>query len=104
MQKVTKEDVERQVLDIAKSFRGKNSVILPSDYLGADAGIVGGDSVEFLDEVEARFGVDLKPLVERGPPPRRQPWWTWISGTPITKTGVDVTVNELVDYIVAHSD
>lgn len=92
-------NIERRLTMILRDYCSSDQDIHVNHFIGADLGVVGGDAVEFLDRVEAEYQVDLRPLVERGPPPKRQPWWTWIAGSKVANTGVDVTIREMAEYI-----
>jgi hypothetical protein len=67
--------------------------------IGQEIGLNGGDSVQFLDELEDRFGVSLEPLVQgkiiRDPPSSIRRLLE-LPGRQIS----DFTVAELVDYLV----
>ena len=98
MQPVTK-DVEPAVFDVLREYAGKKTVTEDS-LLAADLHIDGSDSVEVLDKLEELFRVDLRPLIERGPLERNTVFHRMF-GVPPRKSGVDVSVRELIDFILA---
>jgi hypothetical protein len=92
-------NIEDHLRSILRDYVSPTQDIHDSHFIGRDLGVIGGDAVEFLNRVEAECQVDLRPLIETGPPPRRQPWWTWIAGHRVTNTGTDVTIKEMSEYI-----
>ena len=71
--------------------------------VGADLHVYGGDCVELLDKLEGLFSVDLRPLIERGPLERTGALHR-LFGIPPRRSGVDVSVKELIDFIVEHRE
>lgn len=60
------ESVLDQVLRVISSYTGTSVAAIDVDAkIGMDLGLNGGDSIEFLDELEITFGTDLSPLVDR---------------------------------------
>ena len=92
-------NIEHRLTMILRDYCPPDQDIQASHFIGRDLGVLGGDAVEFLNHLESEYDVDLRPLVETGPPPKRQPWWTWITGAKVINSGVDVTVRELAEYI-----
>ncbi len=89
--------VREAVCKLINEFAGKQPFTGDS-MLGADLHIYGSDSVEFLDKLENLFSVDLRPLVERGPL-ERTGFWSRMFGVTPRPSGVDISVNELIDFI-----
>lgn len=94
------ERVHSVVVEIARKYAGKMA-IEDCAFIDQDLGIVGDDCVEFIEELEGAFEVDLRPLVERGPL-QRQSVLRKILGVPPQRSGADVTISELVEFI-SHS-
>ena len=90
-------DLLTRILTIVHNYAG-SQLVNPDAYLASDLGIFGGDAVELLDELEERFGVDLHPLIERGPYERNSFWHRLFMITP-RQAGVDVTSREIAEFI-----
>ena len=91
------DDIENEILAVIRKYALSKSVSLDV-MLGRELGIRGGDSVEFLDELEGRFNVDLRPLVERGPLEQNTLMHRFFGIEPRC-SGVDFTGRELVEFI-----
>ncbi len=89
--------IDQQVYEIVAKYVASDQFD-PDALLCRDLSICGGDSVEFLDELEDRFQVDLRPLVERGPLERNSRLHRLFGVTP-RRSGVDVSTNEVIDFI-----
>lgn len=62
-----------QVLSVILSYTGIPPAAIDVDAkIGGELGLHGGDSIEFLDEIETKFGADLTPLVEKHKTPNRK--------------------------------
>lgn len=93
--------VEETVLSILRSFVGTRVAIDRQKLIGRELGISGGDSVELLDELEEKFGVDLNPLVEKATLHLEPSWFDRIRGREQGPAVADVTVGDLVQFIEA---
>ena len=91
-----------RVIDVVRKYCGGLSV-RRADYICGDLGIAGGDVVELLEELESTFGVDLRPLVERGPVERNS-FWHRLCGVEPRQSGVDVRVEEIASFITSSSE
>lgn len=85
------------MLEIAGRYSGHQAAG-PDAHIARDLGIAGGDAVEFLDELEEVFGVDLKPLIERGPYERNS-YLHLLVGIERRRSGVDVTCRDIAAFI-----
>jgi len=95
---VNEETVGRSVLDTARKYCGRNVDI--NDRVVGDLQITRGDAVEFYNEIERAFNVDLRPITEttirRGKPR------IWREA--ITQAPLDPTIMEIVAFVVANSN
>jgi hypothetical protein len=66
----------------------------PDALIGADFGVEGWDGIELLEELEATYGVDLRPFVDGRAKAQRFLFWK-------IKTGADTTPRELAQHIAA---
>jgi hypothetical protein len=93
-----RDEIRNTVFQLLFEYSGKRSITEDS-MISADLHIRGGDAVQALDELEDRFNVDLRPLIERDPM-ERTGLLHRLFGVPPRRSGVDVSVRELIDYLV----
>ena len=86
-----------EVIDIIGKY-APGQEIAEDAFIARDLRILGGDGAELLDELEARFGVDLRPLIERGPLEQNSILHK-IFGAEPRKSGVDVSVAEIISFV-----
>lgn len=92
-------DLFEGVLQIISSYTGKPPETIDVDAkIGADIGLNGGDSVQFLDEIEERFGADLSPLIEKHKKPNKRGFLRMLFRMEPDYSS-DFTVRQLVKFI-----
>lgn len=82
------------VLKRAGDFAGKPPDKIEDRLLFGDLQIDGWDFIDFCEEIELRYRIDLKPFFEDGQPTRG--WLVWKH-----KVARDVTVRELAQHVAA---
>lgn len=95
------EEARERVIATLRKYSGKRDVSNDA-FIGRDLGITGGDSVEFLDEIEEKFGIDLAPLIDARKRLRPADWLDRLLGRKHGGETVDLTVSEVVDHVLAH--
>jgi hypothetical protein len=96
MQRVSDQDLAQEVVAILKAVSGRRS-IGPDQMIGRDVGIYGLDGIEVVEELEKKFDIDFKPLIEAHTISRRRTWIDRLLGK--GHPYADLTVRELIDYI-----
>ena len=91
-----------EIISVICGFSGRRTVFL-DQLIGRDLGIYGLDGVEILYELEERFGVDLDPLVKAHMTYLPPTWWDRLRGRSQGPPVADMTVGELVEYILART-
>ncbi len=79
---------------LIERLAGKRPENGPDALIGADFGVKGWDGIELLEELEATYGVDLRPFVEERGKTHRFLFWK-------IKTGADTTPRELARHIAS---
>jgi hypothetical protein len=64
MQIADNQQLTNEVIEIIAKYVPKNSAISMNSYIGRELGITGWDSIDLLEEIEGRYGVDLRPFME----------------------------------------
>lgn len=96
------EDIEVATLPILRRYSGKKAVYL-DQMVTKDLGIEGWDSIAVLEELEEKFEVDLRPLVDSVTTYLPPTWWDKLWGRKRGAPIADISVRELIDYIARHS-
>jgi hypothetical protein len=91
-------EVRAKVIALMKSYVGREIEVAGHELIGQDVGITRGDSVEFQDEIEEMFSVDLRPLVQAHAVTPRPGWFDRLLGQN-RRAYSDFTVDELVNFI-----
>jgi hypothetical protein len=91
-------DVRSKVIELIRSYIGSDIEISGNELIGQDIGITRGDSVEFQDEIEDMFSVDLAPLVDAHAVTPEPGWFDRLLGQN-RRAYTDFTVDELVEFI-----
>ena len=76
--------VVRELLDLAAHYGARHAQ--PESQVYADLGINGSDFIEFVEEVERRYGVDL----------------SWVSSRDPRAEAQDPTINALAEDVLRH--
>lgn len=92
------QDLETEIFLFLKDFSGRKSIEL-DHLLSRDVGIYGGDGVQILYELENRFNIDLKPLIDSNTVQSSPSWFDRLIGRKHGPTVTDLTVRQLIDYI-----
>jgi hypothetical protein len=93
--------IEERIIAIIRSFVGPHVLVTHDKLVGQDLGISGGDSVEFLDELEINFEIDLDKLVLQSTFHSEPSWIGRLLGKKEGRAVADLTVGELIRYIEA---
>jgi hypothetical protein len=75
-----------QLLELGTRFAGRRA--LPNSRVYADLDINGGDFIEFVEEVERPYGVDV----------------SWVSPRDPRAEAQDPTIQALAEYVMRHRD
>jgi hypothetical protein len=89
----------REVLMVVSAYVGTPPSALDVDAkIGSELGLSGGDSVEFLDQIEFKFGIELEPLVRRYQRLERPSWIARLFGFPPAYS-TDFSIRQLVGFL-----
>jgi hypothetical protein len=92
--------LETEIVLFLKGFSGKKVIEL-NHFLSRDVGIYGGDGVQILYELEDKFGVNLQPLIDANTVFQSPNWFDRLRGRKHGPPIADLTVKQLIDYIVS---
>lgn len=92
-------NLEEEIVLVLKKYSSRGT-IAHDQLIGRDVGIYGGDGVQILYELEDRFKVDLKPLIDSVTVFRPPNWLDRLRGRKEGPAHADLTVGQLIEYIV----
>ena len=84
--------IREQVFAKAQAYSGEHDAPLEEALVG-DLFTDGWDFVDFCEDLERTYSIDLRPFFEDGQP--EIGWWIWR-----TKFARDATVGELANHVV----
>ncbi len=87
-----RDEIAASVIAMAAEISGVRTPIDEAQFVGRDLAIEGWDCVDFLEEIEDRWKVDLKPWIETITEYRRG----WFRKRMETR---DATLGELIDQV-----
>lgn len=97
---MNRDELIQELRNLAGAYLGKKLYIDSDDkFLGEEIGLRGGDSIQFLDEVEQSFSISLEPLLQRRARRENPNLIQKLLGISL-KEHSDFTLNELADYIM----
>jgi hypothetical protein len=89
--------IERELLAVLRKYVGEGGNLEPSALLGKDLNLLGWDAIEFMEEVERNYGVDLRPLVEKNTQQLLPTLWHKVFG--ISNSSIDLSVRQIAEYV-----
>lgn len=91
--------IEERVLVVLRSFVGPGASLDLTRLIGSELGISGGDSIELLDELEAKFQVDLDPLIQQTSFPLKLTLFERLLGKKEGRQVAEFSIGDLIQYI-----
>jgi hypothetical protein len=92
------DEVENYILKQARTFSANERAKL-EDYVYRDLGIGGSDAVEFYEDIEKNFGVNIKSITETSVEVEA----TWLRKAYRKSVARDVNLAEIVKFIMTTS-
>jgi hypothetical protein len=91
-------NVEDRVKRMVERYRGRGGPLRLADSLGRDLGITDEDSIEFMEEIEEIFNIDLNPLVDSNTIYVKGNWIDRLMGRKLIPMA-EISLGQLIDYI-----
>lgn len=98
--RLSNEAIKKQIMETLLQYRGKVCNVELDSFVGQDLGISGEDSVELLEEVRERYGVDLLPLVKDMTVLMPPNFVDRLLGRKHGAPMADMTVAQVIDYVL----
>jgi hypothetical protein len=97
------ETLEAEIMAILKRYSGRKTIALDG-MIGRDVGIYGGDGVQAAEEIEEKFNVDLRPLIEEHSTNRGPSWIDRLLGRRRGRQVADMSVRDLVEFVARNGE